>query len=212
MKYGKIVFFIFLLSSCAKTETINLEEQSVEWLTGLDYDETFEMIDENNISQSWRLNAKDNYFNEGSSGILFFTTERTYRQMTYESFRSTVLGEFSLSVNADYSAGNDYISFVTDRMDISFTLKDLSVRDLYVDYSNGETNNWNYQYDEPLISKPMLVENIELKDKMYGETLIFKLEDFQNGLSGNDIIAFYFTKDEGLIYLELKSGLKYYRK
>ncbi len=212
MKFNKIIVLVFLLSSCAKTETINLEEQSAEWLTGLDYDDTFEMIDENNISQSWQLNAKDNYLNEGTSGILFFTTDRTYRQMTYESFRNEVLGEFSLSVNADYSLGNDYISFGTSRMNISFAFKDLSVRDLYVDDSNGETNYWSYPSDESLNSQPNLVETIELRGKLYGETIIFRLEDFQNGLSDNDIIAFYFTKNEGLIYIELKSGLRYYRK
>lgn len=132
--------------------------------------------------------------------------------MTYESFRNNVLGEFSLSVNADYSGGNDYITFSTDRIYISFKLKDQSVQGLDVDNSNGETIYWNYQSDEPLTSQPVILASQELNGKTYGETIIFRLEDFQNGLSDNDIIAFYFTKNEGLIYLELKSGLKYYRK
>lgn len=50
MKFNKFIFFVFLLSGCAKTETVRLEAQSEEWLTGYDYDETFDMIDENNIS------------------------------------------------------------------------------------------------------------------------------------------------------------------
>jgi hypothetical protein len=131
--------------------------------------------------------------------------------MSYENFRNNVLGQFSISVKTDYSSGNDYMSISTDGISVSFDLSDRNILDLHVEYGNGETIYWNYQSDEPLNTKPVIVDSKELGDRIYGETLIFRLEDYQNGLSENDIIAFYFTKDEGLIYLELKSGLKYFR-
>lgn len=212
MKFNKIALLILLLASCGCTEWIPLEKETSDWLTDLDEDHIFEMVDENNITQSWKLNVKNNYFSEGSSGILFVTTSRSYREMSYEKFQNDVLGQFAISVEADYSVGNDYLSFSTDRMSVDFTVNDLEIKRLTVDYPSNESVHWSYQFDEPLTSKPVIVDNQELAGTTYGETLIFRLEDYQNVLGENDIIAFYFAKEEGLIYLELKSGLKYYRK
>ncbi|WKK82304.2 hypothetical protein [Marivirga arenosa] len=216
MRFNKLFLyasFLFLIScnGAIVYKEFDLQAETEAWIVQED-DFSFQMVDENGIVNNWNLTEEDNYYSESSGTFLFIPTDKTMREVHYQKFRSAILGDFSFSADAGFSEVNPWISFNMPHLYFEFDAVTHKPNRLYLSPNSGESFTWaDYEeVDQPFDFK--VVTDLEIKGDTYPEEVaVFELIDQMGILESKSIVKFAFSKDIGLIYLELKSGLKYYR-
>lgn len=216
MKFNKLFLSgsLLLLISCNGAivyEEIDLQAETAAWMVHEEKDHSFQMIDENGIRNTWNLREEDNYYSESGSAFLLIPTRKTMREMHYQKFTSTILGDFSINADAGFSDGNPWVSFNMPNLSIDFDVVTYNLTRLLLSPNNGELFSWYVDDSDPPFEF-QIVTDYEINGKTFTEEVaVFELTSRTEILEPNDIVKFSFSKDIGLIYLELKSGLKYSR-
>jgi hypothetical protein len=210
-----IIISMALLFSCNGAivyEEIDLQAETEAWLTDDQIGDRFQMIDENGISSTWEVDDNYNYFNESGSAFLFIPTRKTMIEMHFQKFESSILGYFSINVDAGFSGENGSVSFSTGSLSSSFDASTHSPVSLHLSSSSEGSNTWFSEYGDVLPGRIQIVTDYEINGIVYPEEVaVFELTDQLDYFEPNDIVKFSFSKEVGLIFLELKSGLKYFR-
>ncbi|WP_296621613.1 hypothetical protein [Marivirga sp.] len=216
MKFNKLFLFatFLLLISCNGAivyEEIDLQVETEAWIVQEEGAHSFQMIDENGIKNTWNLREENNYYSESGSAFLLIPTRKTMREMHYQKFSSTILGDFSINADAGFSDGNAWVSFNMPNLSIDFDAVTYDPIRLYLSPNSGESFSWYVDDNDPPFQF-QIVTDYEINGKTFTEEVaVFELTSRTEILEPNDIVKFSFSKDIGLIYLELKSGLKYFR-
>lgn len=217
MKSNKLFLFVsfLLIISCNGAivyEEIDLQTETEAWIVQKDRDHNFHMTDENGIRSNWNLSEEDNYYNESGGSFLFVPTHKTMRELHYQKFTNTILGDFSINADAGFSDVNPWVSFYISHLSFDFDVVTLAPKRLYLHPNNGKSYSWNDYDNENPPFEFQISTNYEINGLEYPEeVVVFELTENAEILESNDIVKFSFSKDTGLIYLELKSGLKYFR-
>ncbi|HET8859906.1 hypothetical protein [Marivirga sp.] len=217
MKFIKLFLFasFLLLISCNGAivyEEIDLQAETEAWIVQEESYRSFQMTDENGIKNSWNLTEEDNYYSESGSAFLLIPTRKTMREMYYQKFRNTILGDFSINADAGFSDVNPWVSFNMPDLSFEFDAVTHKPNRLYLSPNNGKSFSWSEYEDVELPLEFQVVTNFEVNGKTYQEEVaIFELTDQIGILEPKSVVKFAFSKDVGLIFIELKSGLKYFR-
>lgn len=216
MRYNKILLyssFLFLISCNGAIiyEEFDLQAETEAWIVQ-EEDFSFQMVDENGIGINWNLTEENNYYSESRGAFLLIPTDRTMREIHFQKFRSTILGDFSITADAGFSEVNPWVSFNMANLSIDFDVVTHEPTRLYLTPNNGKSFSWSdYQEEQPPIDFQVMT-NFEINGQTYPEDVaFFELTGQMGILEPKSIVKFAFSKDIGLIYLELKSGMKYYR-
>lgn len=216
MKFIKLFLFVsfLLLISCNGAivyEEIDLQAETEAWIVQEERYHSFQMTDENGIKSSWNLSEEDNYYSESGGSFLFIPTNKSNREIHFQKFRNTILGDFSINADAGFSDVNPWVSFNMPSLSIDFDVVTYNPTRLLLSPNNGELFSWYVDDSDPPFQF-QIVSDYEINGKTFNEEVaVFELTSRAGILEPNDIVKFSFSKDVGIIFLELKSGLKFYR-
>jgi len=217
MNYYKllVIFSLLLLTSCNGAiiyEEIDLQAETEAWIVEEEKDHSFQMTDENGIKHIWNLREEDNYYSESGSAFLFIPTRKTMRETHHQKFTSSILGDFSVNADAGFSDLNPWVTFYMQHLSIDFDAVTFNPTRLFLSSNNGESFSWYFEDSDDPPFQFQIVNDYEINGKTFNEEVaVFELTSRAEILELNDIVKFSFSKDIGLIFLELKSGLKYFR-
>tara|TARA_R110002012_G_scaffold153906_1_gene314139 strand:+ start:80510 stop:81142 length:633 start_codon:yes stop_codon:yes gene_type:complete len=209
------LLFLLALISCNGAiiyEEIDLQAETEAWIVQEKRNHSFTMKDQNGISTNWVLTEEDNYYSESSGSFLLIPTHRTMREMHYQQFRSTVLGDFSINADAGFSDTNPWVSFNMPSLSFRFDAVTYKPNSLYIYSNSGESLSWNDYEEKELPFEFQIMTDYELNGQLFKEEVaVFEITARTGFLEPNTIVKFSYSKEIGLIFLELKSGIKYLR-
>ena len=83
---------------------------------------------------------------------------------------------------------------------------------LYIYSNSGESLSWNDYEEKELPFEFQIMTDYELNGQLFKEEVaVFEITARTGFLEPNTIVKFSYSKEIGLIFLELKSGIKYLR-
>jgi hypothetical protein len=182
-----------------------VKPENKAWLVNDTLPKSFDMVDNNGITHSFSGGSTKQEFSEGGSGILFFTTKKTYTEYFDYGARSNYGTSFSMSLYAS-TIGDD----ITLRVDDISIHCNLTTNEI-VSFDCGRSNvKWTQSNEKDMTSlfvKANLLSALTVRNKEYKEVLYCRLTDNINVLDKKDITEIYYAKGIGLIKFKIKSGI-----
>ncbi len=211
------VIFIMLVS-CGDDFALSkkyyyVTEKNKAWLVNDSLTKPYEMVDNNGITYNFSGASARQEFSEGTSGFLFVTTQKSFRESYYLSSSSNYGTSFSMYLYAPYWDGSDDVIHLTmDNITIhcdltSYTIDYFGCSQNNVKWTDTDENNQN-----SVFVKAEFLDSINVRNRVYNGLLHCKLKDNINVLADKDITEIYYAKGVGLIKYVLKSGIVVERK
>lgn len=217
MKFSKLFLCLssLFLFSCNGTliyEEFELQPQTEAWIVQEEKNHSFEMKDENGITTHWQLTEEYKYYNETKGFFLFIPTDKTNVEKYYQTYTSSVLGDFGINVDAGFSDANPSVSLDTPTVEITFDALTYKPLTFHLLLTNGDWFSWYAGDGDDVPFEFKIVTDYEINGAVFPEEVaVFELTKRQNEVDPISITNFSYSKELGLIYLELNNGLKYYR-
>lgn len=214
-----LAFLILLIASCGEKNALRevtyfFEEENRYWLMNAAPGDNFLMTDSFRITQSFQMNNDSYYFNEGSSGILIFTTKRSFWEYRYQGFTSNYGINFNLSLTAGDKPFGDQLYISLANTGFAYDLKHNTVSRINTplgDRFKIRTNK-GYEEDEPINSTVEIIDLLEIEGSVYHDILHFSFDDFNDSWTDFTITDIFVTKQLGLIKYRYNNGIECYRK
>lgn len=188
-------------------------EKNKEWLVKDSLTEPYEMVDNNGNAYNFTEVSVQKDFSEGTSGILFLTTKKSFRENYYLSSATKCGASFSMYLYASYGDGCDDVMYLSmDNVTIHFDLTSY-----VIDYFGCRLNNVKWtQTDEnsrnSVFVKAEFLDSINVRNHVYKGVLWCRLRDNINVLDDTDIKDVFYAQGIGLIKYILKSDIVVERK
>lgn len=222
---GFVILFItavILLSACGgegnglKTETYYFNEQNAEWLTKDTIADTFVMMDNNGISQSFSMRSDNYYFNKSWSSIIGITTQSSLTEYHFQSYRSSFGLKFSLSLTAGIPPFGDniYINLEEVGFAYDFDFETVSRLETLFGYKSLLMNSDGYEVSEDgeILSSVEILDSLSTADTSYFEVLHFTFNDFNDQWTDYTVSEIFVAKEIGLVKYVLAGGVSAERK
>lgn len=196
-----------------KEETFMLSEENEDWVPETLGEDSFTMIDNNDISHGFVMTNEDHYMDKSWGGYFGITTHMTFTEYRYRAYTSTYGITFHCSIRAStwepygdeiYISVND-IEFRYDlALDTVTMVATPSCRLSYSETSEG------YEGDE-IISTAEVLDTLTAGGIIYEDVLSFRLEDCPTSRSSFTIREICYAKGVGLVRFEMQNGTVYER-
>jgi len=212
---NKLIFIISIflfLSSCVNEETIYFNDDNRGWIDYSSENESFLMIDNNNITNDFQQFSESSYFQEGSSAFVFITYKRMFREYISRQYHSLIYNNrFSMSLEAPYEPPGDELFVKINKTGFAYNLNEKTLTRIEVNptiYFDGV----NEYVSNPEDIKSS-IENIEatIANKVYKDVLHFTLKDLNSNWEDFTVTEIYVAKNIGLIKYKLNNGITYER-
>jgi hypothetical protein len=210
-----IIFLILLFASCGEKGALRevtyfFDEENRGWMINAEPGDNFLMTDSHGITQGFKMNNDSYYFNEGSSGILVFTTKISRWEYRYQAFMSNYGLCFSLSLTAgDKPFGDElYINLANFAFAYDLKLNTVSRLDTPYGYKSKIRTNKGYEEDEPISSIVEFIDSMEIGDSIYSNVLHFSFDDFREEWSEFTITDIYIARESGLVKYRYHNGVE----
>ena len=209
---------LILCSSCGgeekalKTETLYFNEFNAGWITRDTIDDTFVMVDNNGISQSFSMVSNTYYLNKSWSTFMGINTKMTLTEYHYQFYISSFGTNCSISLTAGLPPYGDDIFVYLDgtgfaydfdfeivsRLETPFGYKSLLMTD----------EGYKVQEDGEILSRVEILDSLQTTYARYDEVLHFTLNDFNEQWTNLTITEIYIAKGPGLVKYTLAGGIK----
>lgn len=212
-----LLLILTILISCGdenalKEKTFYIKAQNKEWFGTDLQNSTFEMIDNNGISISYKNIQTANYFTESSSQFINLTLERCFYEYFYKNCNSTFNQTFSIGLQANDLPFGDQLSISLNGLTfyydfyrnelINISFDTISINRIYFDDNS----------DKDLIKSTVeFIEDYSVNGQIHPQVLHFELKDFANTKNMYKPTEIFYAKKTGLIKYVLADTLTFIR-
>jgi hypothetical protein len=212
----KYLPLLLVLVSCigeSRNVTIDLSEESLEWLSEEETGESFYMQDNNGISQSFLYNTLTASYSYSSSSFLGIRTKSTRRQNIYQEWSSSYGRYFSLMLTADFEPFGDNLTVTLNDMSFNYDLGKEEVTRISTPFGSLSKLITSTGYEEPdvILSQVTIHDFLLVGTRTYGNVMHFRLNDFSEKLTPLAITDIWIARHVGLVKFSLSNGLVYTR-
>jgi hypothetical protein len=222
LQYSNKLLFacvILLIASCGEKSALRevtyfFEEENRDWIVNATSGDNFLMTDSFRITQSFQMNNNSCYFTEGSSGILVFTTKRSFWEYHYQEFISNYGISFSLSLTAGDKPFGDNLYISLANTDFAYDLKHNTISRISTLFGARFKirTDKGYEDDEPIYSTVELIGSLEIEGSVYKDILHFSFNDFNESWTEFTITDIFVAKQLGLVKYRYNNGIECFRK
>lgn len=216
---GIILLFIaaaILLSACGgeggglKTESYYFNEQNEGWLSNDTLDDTFVMIDNYGISQSFSMNSNNYYFNKSWGSIMGITTHTSLTEYHYQSYRSSFRLNFSLSLTAGIPPFGDNIYANLMEVGFAYDFEFETVPRLDTPFGHKSllmtSEGYEISEDGEIFSAVEILDSLSTAYASYDQVLHFTFHDFKDFWTDYTVSEIYLAREVGLVKYVLANG------
>jgi len=212
-------FILLFTISCGQENAIKKETRFVlnenkEWLSDDAVGSSFIMMDNNQISQSFKMDQSGSGFSPSTSSYFWIKTKTIEVESYSQGFTpnyglgfSFLLTAGSIPFGDNLTVSFGYFSFTYD-----FKYQTISRLSSQNSYLSKDMIDDRYEENQKIYSTVNLIDTLRINSHLYTDILHFRLEDFANEWAPTYLRDIYLAKHVGLIKYKLNNGVFYERQ
>ncbi|MFO7616957.1 MAG: hypothetical protein R6V75_06870 [Bacteroidales bacterium] len=205
---------LMLLTACGEhsaivEETFRFADANRGWAPAEERGESFIMIDDNGISQSFTQAEHSSYFTKSWSSILGINTHMSHIEYTHCAWYSTFGTAYSQSLTAGSQPHGDRLYAGVDGVNFEYDLENQVIirMDTPFGYLSRIMTETGYRDGDPIGSTVEHIEVLTVGDQAYTDVIRFTLNDFRSEWTPRTVTEIYLAKGIGLIRFVRSSGV-----
>lgn len=212
-----LIFAVVFSVSCdknlpPKSETYLINENNRLWFPNYEKYNSFNLEDNNLISNTFTFRYKSFYFNEFSSSRFGYGKQRIMQEVFQVEYGSYLGVSNEFKIEAQSPSDGDLLEISLSDMRVAYNFKFQRIE--RISYYNMQYNqNLNIYNEENIINSTMEYhDSVNVNNVTYYGVLKFELKDFQDNLFPTMITEFLIAKEIGLLRYKTHDGNYWQRK